>query len=160
MYQKRPRETRAVFPAKDSSASGKGLAIIVASSTPKVPGQEVETNRREGEPDGDDRPGRNPARGFPLFRERLRANSALREQGWRDQSAHGKNAQRHDDEVVQVSEDGDEIGNEIDRTEGVGDDAAGEQLGVPRRAGIFAGQVEGERFSPDLLRPLHPSGKS
>lgn len=72
--------------------------------------------------------------------------SAFGQYGFGDQSPHSQHAKRYDDQVVEVADDGDGVGNEIDWAQGVGDDACGQEFGVPGRAGVAHGKKEGEHF--------------
>ena len=68
-------------------------------------------------------------------------------------------AERNDDEVVQITDDGNEIWNEVDRAQSIGGDQACRHLGVPRRSGIARGEKQGERVTFDSLRPVFETGK-
>jgi hypothetical protein len=76
----------------------------------------------------------------------------------------------HYQEVVHVPEDGNEVRNEVNRTEGIGDDQPDQKLRVPGNAGIFRGEIEGVGVGLELLgrglqtlpypsqhAPVHPS---
>ena len=62
------------------------------------------------------------------------------------------NAQGKDDEIVEVADDGDEVGNEVDRRQRIGCNGNGEGLCVPRHAWIARGQIDGVTVSMDVLR--------
>src|SRR6185295_17215711 len=60
---------------------------------------------------------------------------------------------RDNDDVVQVSEHGDEIGNEIDRRERIGRYDRRQQFHVPRHTWIARGDPDRNDVSLDLARP-------
>lgn len=64
------------------------------------------------------------------------------------------NAKRNDQQVVEVAEDGDEVWNQIDRTEGIRGNRDGHDLCGPRHARIVRGQVEGEHVPLEPSRPF------
>ena len=47
------------------------------------------------------------------------------------------NAERHDDHIIQIPEDRDKIGDEVDRTQRIRGDTGRHDLGVPGHAGIM-----------------------
>lgn len=51
-------------------------------------------------------------------------------------------SERQDHRVVQVAQHGNEVGNQVDRTERVRDETAGQPLGGPRGARVFRRQPE------------------
>ena len=58
---------------------------------------------------------------------------------------------RCDDKVVEVPDHRDEVGDEVDWTDGVSDDECGEGPCVPRGAGIPVCEVESVRLTFKLL---------
>lgn len=70
--------------------------------------------------------------------------AAVVEDGGRDEPQNEGDAEGQEDDVVEVAEEGDEIGDEVDGAEGVADDEGGEELGVPGGGGVFEGEEEGE----------------
>lgn len=61
---------------------------------------------------------------------------------------------RNDDDVVEIAKHGDEIGNQIDWTEGVGGDRAGHDLGIPRDPWIARRYPHRKHIAPNRLGPL------
>ena len=59
-----------------------------------------------------------------------------------DQPNDDKNAEWDDDEVVEITQNRDEIRNEVDRGQRIARDRHGQKLGVPRNTGIVAREVE------------------
>ena len=65
-------------------------------------------------------------------------------------------AERNDDEVIQNSQNRDEVRNQVDGADGVGDDAGGEELGVPGCSGVSVGEVQGIGLYFELLDAALP----
>ena len=59
-----------------------------------------------------------------------------------DQLQGQGDAQRDDDQVVQIADDRDEVGDQVNRTEGVGDDGSGEGTRIPGGARVTDCQVQ------------------
>ena len=78
--------------------------------------------------------------------------------------------QGDENQVIEVAQNRDEIGDEVNGAEGVGDDTGGKELGVPGDSGIFVGEIYRvqllfELYGPALpclerVRQLAPGGKS
>ena len=79
---------------------------------------------------------------YPTLRVRLGSHHGglpvFCEQHRRNQPDGQPNPQRHEDQVVQVAEVGDHIGNQIDRAEGIDGNAGGHGFGVPGTRGSRA----------------------
>src|SRR5262249_31745854 len=65
---------------------------------------------------------------------------------------HEQNAQREDDQVVEISQDWNEIRNEVDRRKRIGRDRDRKDFCVPRHAAIVRGEVN------RMTIPLDPAG--
>ena len=116
----------------------------------------MDDERRGEEPDRDDHDGRDlphPGRSSDDF---LRFLTAFREDIRRDDTDHEHEPERDQNQVVQVSQHGDEVRDQVDRTQCVGDDDQGEELRVPGDAGVAAGQVEGESLPLQVLDAIFP----
>jgi hypothetical protein len=50
-------------------------------------------------------------------------------------------AERQQNQLVEVAEHGDEVGDQVDRAQGVGDEGRAERLGVPRHTRVAARHV-------------------
>ena len=60
----------------------------------------------------------------------------------RDQAQSQPDAERQQDEIIQVAKHRDRVRDEIERAQGVGHDAQRDQPGIPGCAGIAPGQQE------------------
>lgn len=91
-------------------------------------------------PRGDDGRGGDP----PTYRERLSRSAlpALSQDLAGNHAEHYRDSQRDQNHVVQISENRNEIGNQVNRTERVGDDDCSQRFRIPRHTGIVTGQVE------------------
>jgi len=78
------------------------------------------TAHREQQPDGDDHPGGDPTHRLPRPHQPSRLLAALVEDGGRDQPDHQRHPERDEDQVVQIADDGDRVGDQIDRAERIG----------------------------------------
>ena len=102
--------------------------------------QEIAGGKRYQDPEGDDdesgeAPGRTAGLGVrPLARLR-------HDRRW-NQLDRQENPRRDDDEVVQVAENRHEIGNEVDRAEGVAGDRRRQCLRIPGSPWITTGEIE------------------
>ena len=65
-------------------------------------------------------------------------------------------AQRHDDKVIQETEDRYEVRNQVDRADGVDHHSGGQQLRAPGCPGVPAGQVQGIGVCLEALCPALP----
>jgi len=71
---------------------------------------------------------------------------------------HGEeNPERQQDELIEVAEHGDKVRDQVDRTEGIGDEECRERLGVPRHARVAARQVKRRHVAAELQRPPPPA---
>jgi hypothetical protein len=61
-------------------------------------------------------------------------------------SRNASDAERDQDDVVEIAEDRDEVRDEVDRRQRVRDDPGHEQPRVPRRPPVAGGEVERERL--------------
>jgi len=59
-------------------------------------------------------------------------------------------------EVIQITKHGNRIGDQVDRAEGIGDDAARQSLRVPGHARIADGEVEGVDLAFQKPGPVPP----
>ena len=64
---------------------------------------------------------------------------------------------RHDDDVVQVSQNGDKIGYQVDGRECIGSHAGSGRLSVPRDTGVAGSEIERMNVALDCTRPLSQS---
>ena len=53
----------------------------------------------------------------------------------------------HDDQVIQVADNQDEVGDQINWAQGIRDDGGGHQLGVPGSARVAGSQIQRERVA-------------
>ena len=104
---------------------------------------------REGEPHDDDQ--RSSHTVHRLVLHRLSPRLGIGHDGGGDHASSSEKGKRDEDQFVQVAEHRDEVGDQVDRAEDVTDDAAREELCVPRHAGITVSEVEGVDLS--LERP-------
>ena len=74
----------------------------------------------------------------------------------RDQPHRQGDAQGHQQQVVELSQHGDEIRDEIDRAQGVGRHQRGQGLGVPGSARVTVGQQQGVDLDLQLPDPGAP----
>src|SRR5262249_11840690 len=72
----------------------------------------------------------------------------------RNQPHRQQDPGRNDHEIVQVAENRDEIGNQINRAERVRRDANRNHLRIPRNARIAGGDPDRNRIAFDVPRPL------
>src|SRR5215218_7793711 len=72
--------------------------------------------------------------------------------GW-DHFYGQRDAERDDDEVVQVSEDGDHVGDEVYGAEGVPDDGGGADPRVPGHPRVPVGEIERVHLDLEPARP-------
>jgi hypothetical protein len=73
-----------------------------------------------------------------------------------DHAPNREDAERDQHEVIEITEHRNRIGDQVDRAEGIGDDAARQGLCVPGHARIADGEVERVNFAfqkPGLVRP-------
>lgn len=112
----------------------------------------------EHDPDKHDDPGGEPVPGLAGRHDSRSLLATLGHDLGGDDLEEEGDAQRDEDQVVQVAEDGDEVGDEVDRAERVPDDAGRQRPAVSGRAGIPAGQVERVCLSLQPLRPVFPCG--
>jgi hypothetical protein len=80
--------------------------------------------------------------------------SVFFEQGRRNQPDSQPNTEWHDDHVIQVAENGNNIGNQIDRTEGIDGHASGHGFGVPGDTRVTGRQIEGQHIPSEGMSPL------
>lgn len=59
----------------------------------------------------------------------------------RDEASDQKDAERHDDKIVEIAKDRDEVRNQVDGRDGVGGNRQREYLGEPRRAGVAGSKL-------------------
>ena len=93
-------------------------------------------------PDEQNQASGRPIDRFPVHGERLRLFAAVGHDGWGNELQGNPDAERNENQVVDVSQDRHEIGHEVNRTERVGNDAGGEPFRVPGRSRIAAGEPE------------------
>ena len=72
----------------------------------------------------------------------------------RDQADHERDAQGHQDHVIQIAHDRNEVGNEIDRRERIAGNQGGQGLRIPGHAGIAPREVERVDVALDQARPV------
>lgn len=112
-----------------------GLRTKQAPGDGSEPGQ---CNR----PDGDHHGGAEPA-GWPRLQQQLRSpGPVFRENGGGDQPNRERETQGNEQQVVEIADDGNEVGDEVDGAQRVGDDERGDELRDPGNAGIAIGEVE------------------
>ena len=75
-----------------------------------------------------------------LLDDSLRLVTALREDLLRDQPDDEHDPERNEDQVVEIPQDGDEIGDQVDRGEGVADHDKGQGLRIPGDARVAQAQ--------------------
>ena len=61
---------------------------------------------------------------------------------WRDEFEGEPDAQWQEDQIVEIAQDRDEIGDQVNGAEGIGDDQDCKGFGNPRRARVEHGEVE------------------
>jgi len=115
-----------------------------------------DNQHRQKEPDGDDDTGGCPVCRFALAHGCLSLFPALGQNGLGNHLQCKSNTQRNQDEVIQISQDGDGIWNQIYRAEGISNYASGENPGVPRSSGIFVSQIDGVGLYLELSSSLLP----
>ena len=71
----------------------------------------------------------------------------------RDHADRQPKAERNQDQVVEIAQDRDEVGDEVDRRQGVGCDGQTQKLGGDWRAGITSRQPDGVGVPPQRERP-------
>lgn len=74
-------------------------------------------------------------------------------QGWFNQLDHQKDAERNDDDIVEIADDRDKIRDQVDWRKRIGRKREGQQLGIPWRARIAGGKPEGKGVAFDALGP-------
>jgi hypothetical protein len=57
------------------------------------------------------------------------------------------NVERNDDHIIQIPEDWDEIGDEVDRAESIRSDTGSNNLGVPWHAGIMGSKIQHQHIA-------------
>jgi hypothetical protein len=85
-----------------------------------------------------------------------RSLTALLQDGARDHCADCHDAQGNEHQVIEIAQDGDEVGNQINWTEGVAHNADGEQLRIPRHPRIAACEVERIDLALEVTGALLP----
>jgi hypothetical protein len=106
------------------------------------------------QPDGDDdRPAQPRRRRCPFGR---RAPTGVSENLRLDQPAHREQAEGDEYEIVEKAEDGDEVGDQVNRTQRVGDHDRRQHAGVPRASLVADGKVQCRDLPPEVRRPLFP----
>ncbi len=121
--------------------------ILARGIRPEGPDQK--SGRRD--PDGDDHRRGHAARGPALGRDRGRA--VFRHDLRWDQLYGEHDPEREDNQLVQVAQDGDEVGDRVDRAQGIGGDSGRNRLSVPGGAWITRGEVERHHVALDAPRP-------
>ena len=72
----------------------------------------------------------------------------------RDQPHRKQDPELHDDQVVEITDDGNEIGNEVDWGERVDGDGECHRLGILRYARIACREIERVYVALDAARPI------
>jgi hypothetical protein len=130
-------------------------------SAPRGSHQRILTKELDGEPsnksEGRDDPQRgDDVRGSAAHRAsayRARSATMLVEEWVRYEFYRQKDAQRHNDEVVDVAEDGHKIGDKVDRGQGIGGDHARHEFGVPGNARITRREPQREYVGLEVASP-------
>jgi hypothetical protein len=74
--------------------------------------------------------------------------------GDRHQPDSQQDRQRQQDHVVQVTEDRNEVRDQVDGRERVGGNGQRDRLGIPGGARVMGGEPEGVNIPPDRPRPV------
>lgn len=104
------------------------------------------------QPEQDDRCSAPPVdRSFAIF---PRFYPAYLHYFFRNELERQEHAQGDEQQIVQVTEHGDEVGDQIDWAEGIRHHQCGPGFGVPGRARVAVRQIEGIRVSFEILGGL------
>jgi hypothetical protein len=114
---------------------------------------EEDSQRRQSEPDGYHNDGCRPVHGFLFVSSTACLFAALGQDGFRDHAYRQGHAEGDQEQVVQVPEYGDRVGDEVYRTEGIPDHDRGEDPGVGRHPGIPVGQIKRVDLRLESPRP-------
>lgn len=83
-----------------------------------------------------------------------RGRSVLGHDLRRDHFHHGQNTERHDYRVAEISQDGDEIRDQVYRRQGISGNAKRQRPRTPRCARVAGGKVDGMHVTLDRARPV------
>ena len=84
---------------------------------------------------------------------RARSATVLVEERDRNEFYRQNDAQRHDDEVIDVAEDGHEIRDKVDRGQGIGRDHARHEFGIPGNARVTRRKPQREYVGLEVASP-------
>ncbi len=118
--------------------------------------REIAVEKPSGDRDGrnpnaNDRDGGRAVRG--LIQRGRRRGAMLGHEIGRDQADRHHDPDRHEDQVVEIACDRDEVGNEVEGRKRIRGDRGGQGLRVPRHAWITARQIKGVNITPHVARP-------
>lgn len=114
----------------------------------------INTGSRKNYPYRYDKGSGDPIAGLAF--QTLRPFSAIDHYGRRDHRADRHNPQWHQDKVIEITKDRDEIRNEVNWAKGICDHYSSQGLGIPRHPRITTSKIEGIGFplqSPNALFP-------
>jgi hypothetical protein len=114
---------------------------------------EEDSQRRQSEPDGYHNDGCRPVHGFLFVSSTACLFAALGQDEFRDHAYRQGHAEGDQEQVVQVPEYGDRVGDRVYRTEGIPDHDRGEDPGVGRHPGIPVGQIKRVDLRLESPRP-------
>src|SRR6266704_1490638 len=114
---------------------------------------------RRSDPDRDNDERRNAAHGTSARHPLLRPRSALLQNRTRDHPDRKDDPQRDQYQIVQISQDRDEVGDEVDGAQRIGYDSRDQKLRVPGRAGMARSEPERESLALEVLRALFEAGE-
>ncbi len=111
--------------------------------------------RCQYQPDYDDYRGCNPADGFFILDGLLHhPRSALHQNLMGDQLYSQGDAYWYQDEVIYKAKNRHKVWDQINRAEGIGDDASNEKLRIPRCSGVACSKVKSKGLRLEMSRTL------
>jgi len=84
----------------------------------------------------------------------------LRHDLWRYQPQHRQDAERHDHQVIEISQHRNEVRDQVDGREGISGDTERKRLRIPRRARIASRKIDRKHLLRQRARPATPPRKA
>lgn len=128
--------------------------MLPGGSLGEQPAQYDDHQRESREPCDGDSDRRSAAHRAPIGEHLARPGATLRHHRGRDEPDGQGDPCRHDEQVIEIPEHGDEVGDQVDGTERVGGHSRHQQPGKPRRLRVMRRQIERQGVALEAFRLL------